>query len=112
MSRSLPFWAGMDWSLSEVVQWGEAVPPLPVLRGEGLARERKASGAQRSGGERASQDRAHPETPPHPPPDHSPGVGLSPHAGRDDQRASVSAVRRTVARARPVLSSRAVSIAA
>ncbi len=36
-----------------------------ALRGEGLARGRKASGAQRSGGEGAFQDGAHPETPPH-----------------------------------------------
>src|SRR3954454_10163835 len=59
-----------------------ANPPLPAARGEGLAREREASEAQRSGGEGAFQDGAHRDTPPHPPPDHSPGVLLSPHAGR------------------------------
>src|SRR3954451_14594842 len=86
MSRSLPFWAGMDWSLSEVVAW-RALPPLPAVRGEGLARERKASGAQRSGGEGAFQDEALPDTPPPPPPRPPPRsrlparVGLSPHRG-------------------------------
>jgi heme exporter protein A len=54
----------------------------PRLRGEGLARAREASGAQRSGGEGALQEAPHPETPPHP---LASGVSASPRtAGRGD----------------------------